>query len=529
MVRSARRPLAFAASAVLALSAAVGVAGTAQGVSSADTYTATVTPQVVDSGVAQTSFAVTITNSASSPDALGSAAIQFPSGFGNVSASVPPGVLAPGWSVNFDEGGTLHLVSSTSETDDDAQLADALQPGQSIVVTVVADTPSTSDIYSWTTSVQMDPIGDGPEGDDPADIPFTIAGSQPQIAVGLPDHLVFVGQPSDVQQTTSGPASYICPTPSVEAVTADGQIVTSGSATLNLLADTAFGDPGLGGTTSAATAAGLATFGSCSSGVDATNLGVGFKLKATGTWTNGVLSIPLATAADSSPFNVSQVVVTCAASHTCSGSTAGTHTGVSVTTTSATTTDQLEVAVGVDSFANTTCHPFFQPTGIQVTRVVANNRGKTVTLTFDRSIVSQKPLYLIFLFPVCFSATWGNWVTDTLHAPTLNPTTHEYEGLLPFCLPRFLPAGNPCVSSRILQRNGSEVVTVQIPFQADAAALCRTEQHTRQIDEFGTGADDHGGRFRRRWAGALGADRRARYQRSAWRQRSSQLCVHQRF
>jgi hypothetical protein len=461
-----KRACAIASSAALALVAATGVAGTAQGDGSADTYTATVTPQVVDSGVAHTSFAVTITNSASSPDTLGSANIQLPAGFDNVSASVPAGALAPGWSVTLDDGGMLHLVSSTSEGDDDHQLPDALQHGQSIVVTVVADTPSTIGNYTWTTSAQNDPIGDGPEGDDPSDLPFSLAGTQPQIAVGLPDHLIFVGQPSDVQQTTGSPASYICPTPSVEAVTFDGQVVAPGSATINLLADTTFGDPGLGGTTSAATTAGLATFGSCTSGVDATHLGEGFKLEAAGTWTLGGLSKLLATTIDSSAFNVSQVVVTCPAGHTCNGSTAGTHTGVSVTTTSATTTDQLEVAVGVDSFANTTCHPFFQPTGIQVTRVVANNRGKTVTLTFDKSIVIQKPLYLILFFPVCFSATWGNWVTDTLHPPTVNPTTQEFEGLLPICLPRFLPAGNPCVSSRILQRNGSEAVTVQVPFQA---------------------------------------------------------------
>src|SRR5450631_1112795 len=169
MVRSAaRRPatriatkraLAFATSGVLALSAAVGVAGTAQGVGP-DTYTATVTPQVVDSGVAHTSFAVTITNSTSSPDALGSATIAIPGDFKNVSASVPAGALAPGWSVSFDEGGVLHLVSSTSGTDDDSQLPDALPPGQSIVVTVVADTPATSGIYTWLTSAQNDPIGD---------------------------------------------------------------------------------------------------------------------------------------------------------------------------------------------------------------------------------------------------------------------------------------------------------------------------------------------------------------------------------
>jgi hypothetical protein len=470
MVRSAvRRPatkkaFAIATSAALAFAASIGAVGTAQAATGTDAFTATVTPTAVDSGVAHTSFAVTITNSASSQDTLGSALIQPPSDFTHVTASVTTSASAAGWSVSTGETG----VQLTSGTVDDAQLPNALQPGQSIVVTVVADTPNTSAIYPWPTSAQNDPIGDGPEGEDSPDALFALVGSQPQIAVGIPDHLAFVTQPTDVQVTGSGPASYICPAPSVQAVTADGQIVTSGTAAVTLLANTAFGDPSLGGTTLATSVAGLATFGvaGCTSGVDATNLGEGFKLKAAGTWTLGSLSKSLATTTDSSAFNVSQVVVTCAASHTCTGSTVGTHTAVTVTTTSATTTDQLEVAVGVDSFANTTCHPFFQPTGVQVTRVVANNRGKTVTLTFDKSIVIQKPLYLILLFPICFSATWSNWVTDTLHAPTLNPTTLEYEGLLPICFPRFLPAGNPCVSSRILQRNGSEVVTVQIPFQA---------------------------------------------------------------
>ena len=176
--------------------------------------------------------------------------------------------------------------------------------------------------------------------------------------------------------------------------------------------------------------------------------------------------MPLATVVDSNPFSVVQLITTCPAGHTCNGAATDTHTSVNVATTSATTTDQLEIAIGVDSFANTTCHPLFQPNGIEVTRVVANDRGKTVTLTFDKTIVKQKPLYLILFFPICFSAPWGNWVTDLGRAPTFNTTTHEFEGLLPICLPRFLPAGNPCVQSRNYNlRTGSEVVTVSVPFQ----------------------------------------------------------------
>jgi hypothetical protein len=472
MVRSAvRRPatkkaFAIATSAALAFAASIGAVGTAQA-TDGDEFTATVTPTVVDSGVAHTSFAVTITNSASSPDSLGSATIGVPSDYLNVTASLPTSMLTAGWSVAV-VGGVVQLTSGTS---DDVPTSIALQRGQSMVVTVVADTPGTSGIESWPTSAQNDPTGDGPEENDSLDVLFALVGAQPQVAVGIPDHLVFVTQPTDVQLTGSGPASYICPAPSVEAVTADGAVVTSGTTAVTLLANTAFGDPSLGGTTLATSVAGLATFGGagCTSGVDAQHLGTGFRLKATGTWTLNSLSSSLATVVDSHSFNVSQVVTPCAAGAACNGAAQDQHTSVTVQTTTSSKAGQLEIAVGVDSFANTTCHPYFQPTGIEVTRVVADNRGKTVTLTFDKTIVNQKPLYLILLFPICFSAPWGSWVTELGHAPTFNTTTLEYEGLLPICLPRLLPAGNPCVSSRSYQRNGSEVVTVSIPFQTGRA------------------------------------------------------------
>ena len=69
------------------------------------------------------------------------------------------------------------------------------------------------------------------------------------------------------------------------------------------------------------------------------------------------------------------------------------------------------------------------------------------------------------LFPICFSAPWNGWVTDLLQPAKYNTTTGEYEGLLPICLPWFLPAGNPCVQSRQYV-HGSEVVTVSIPYES---------------------------------------------------------------
>ncbi len=466
-----RKAFAMATSAALALAASAGIAGTSQ----ADvppSFTATVAPQAVDGGLLQQSFAVTITNcdttvpncTGPSSLALGSATIQVPSMFTNVSASVP---VASGWTVASVAGGVVQVDANQGGVDDQSS-GNQLGHGASIVVTIVADTPSTSGFYPFTTTAENDPVGDPAEGDDSADAPFVLAGSQPQVAVGIPDHLIFLGQPSDVQVASGTSTPFICPPPIVEVVTADGVPVTSGSASVTLLADTLFGNPGLGGTTTTATVGALATFGTagCTGGVDASTVGANYKLKATATWTLGSFTMPLATAADSNPFSVVQLITTCPAGHTCNGAATDTHTSVNVATTSATTTDQLEIAIGVDSFANTTCHPLFQPNGIEVTRVVANDRGKTVTLTFDKTIVNQKPLYLILFFPICFSAPWGNWVTDLGRAPTFNTTTNEFEGLLPICLPRFLPAGNPCVSSRIYNfKTGAETVTVSIPFQ----------------------------------------------------------------
>ena len=122
---------------------------------------------------------------------------------------------------------------------DDESSPNQLAHGASIVVTIVADTPSASGFGTFTTAAESDPVGDAAEGGDPADAPFLLAGSQPQVAVGVPDHLVFLGQPSDVQVATGTSTPFICPPPSVEVVTADGALVTSGSASVTLSADTA--------------------------------------------------------------------------------------------------------------------------------------------------------------------------------------------------------------------------------------------------------------------------------------------------
>jgi len=454
LLDTARRRLGVVLVAGVLLPAGVVTATAAQAAPSTKYYTATVSPQQVDSGVSQQAFTLTLSNcgpssgcTKTSQQTLGSANIQVDPAFANVTASVS----TPGWFVVQPvTNGLVELRSSGT----------ALSPGQSLAISVLADTPAGVGAYTWSTQVKQSNNFSGTGND------FTLSGSQPQVLVGFPDHLAFVTQPSTVQATTSSSTSYICPAPSVQVVEADGTPVTVGSAQVAVQADTSFGDPKLGGTTSAATVNGLATFGSadCSSGISARTVGGGYQLQATATWTFGAYHVSLSTAQDSAAFDVVQVLTVCSAGSSCTATTNGSHTKAVVDASSAVTVDDLEIAVGIDSLAHTTCLPQNEPSGLEVVRVLIDHRSKTVTLTFDKFLVNQAPNNGTPLFTICFAAPWGNWVTDSGSAPTFNTVTNEYEGVLPTCGDAGLVVDNPCVSDRS-KNAGNEIVSVLVPYQ----------------------------------------------------------------
>lgn len=461
-VRTHRVARSVALVGALGLVLGSGVVVAAHAAPSTKFFTSTVTPATAGTSVSQQAFTITVTNCGSqtpgcakaSQQSLGSANIALGAAFTNVSATVS----ANGWHVVSPvTGGLLQLRSAGSGV--------ALNPGQSIAVSVVTDTPTTTGSYTWTTLVKQsnDFSGSGNE--------FILAGTQPQVEIGnLPHHLVFVTQPSTVQVSGS-PASYICPAPSVQVVAADGSPVTTGTASVTVLADATFGNPGLAGTTTVTTTAGLATFGTadCTSGLSAANLGVGYRLRATATWSSGSYQAALSTTAPSSAFDVLQVVTVCQPNQTCQAALKGTRTSASVVASAAASTDKMEFAIGVDQIpANTSCLPANQPSGLEVVRVVVDNRAKVVTLTFDKYLVQQIPDNGTPRFPICFAAPWDGWVTASGGAPIFNVVTNEYEGLLPNCGVAGLAAGNPCVSSR-RKRAANEVVTVSIPFLAGRA------------------------------------------------------------
>ena len=438
-LRRRRAAVVAAASAGLLIAGILSV-GSAQAAPSTKYYTATISPGEVDSGVTQ-HFTLTLTNCAkkttgctqASQQTLGSANIQVPAGF-----TVSPPVTvssdaATGWSVALVNG-VIELRSDNS-TD--------LIPGSSLAIAVTATTPPDFGAYTWVTQVKQSNDFSG-SGND-----FTLSGSQPQVLVGFPDHLAFVTQPSTVQVNTD-----MSPEPSVQVVDAGGVAVTAGSADVTLAADTTHGDPGLGGYTSTAVD-GLATFGS----LTASNIGGGYQLQATATWTYGTYTVSLSTIQDSTPFDVVQVLTDCKPAG-CSATTSGTHTTVNVTGGPAQSSDPLEIAIGVDQLQ--ACPGFTAPNGLQVTRVLLDHHDKTITLTFDKYLVNQVPDNGTPLFTICFTAPWS-W-SDVNN----QPVEADAVGVLPDCAPS-LPAYNPCVQSRS-KHAANEIVMVSVPYNATTGA-----------------------------------------------------------
>jgi hypothetical protein len=444
-----RTTLIASGAASLLVAGILSASSAAQAAPSTKYYTASVSPTAVDASISGQAFTLTLTNcgassaccSRTSHQTLGSANIQVDPAFGNVSATV----VTPGWFIQSTSNGLIQLRSNNSTY---------LIPGQSLNIAVTADTPAGVGAYTWVTEVKQSNNFSG-SGND-----FTISGSQPQVFVGLPDHLAFVTQPSTVQASTKSSPSYMSTAPSVQVVEKDGTPVTVGAAQVALAADTAHGNPGLGGCTNVAAVDGLATFGpGC---LTASNVGGGYQLRATATWSYGNYQVSLSTTQDSDAFDVVQVLTTCAAGAPCGATTNGTHTSVSVSASSAPTVDQLEIAVGVDS--PQACLPFTPPNGLQVTRVLLDNRDKTITLTFDKYLVNQVPNNGTPFYTMCFAAPWGNWLTASGSTPTFNTDSNEYVGILPDCTAAELAPQNPCVQSRS-KHAANEIVTVSVPYQ----------------------------------------------------------------
>ena len=352
----------------------------------------------------------------------------------------------------------------------------AVQPGQALLVRVPVVRDAVDGIVPVTTAVKQSNDFSG-EGND-----FARAGADPTVHLGAGPAvgLAFETQPSTVQVTGGTavaspgvtPVLSMCPAPTVRVVDAGGTTVRSAPPTTVTLAASS-GAPALGGTLTAVTSQGVATFGTCAAGVTAAGLGSA-RMTA---------SAPdLTASAPSSAFSVLPTYGACPGA--CS---VGSSVGPAATSRQATTAalqaapqggasgaDRLSFGVGVDAWSaaelaacdpdpdtapqSATLNPFRD-----VVVVDLPNHDKTVQLRWTKQAVQWATNNGSSQWRVCLAAeapfqAAGGAAGELPIGP--DGRTWWVGVLLP-CATAQTP-DNPCLLD--LRRNGGEqLATVRIP------------------------------------------------------------------
>ena len=175
-----------------------------------DEYTASIAPTSVVAGTTGTQYTLTITNSATSTNDLGSANITVPAGYANITVGTAAAPALKSWSAT-DNSGVIELRAASG--------TDALAPGEAVSVPVTADAPGSTGSTTWATAADQS-IDFSNTG------AFTLVGSDPIVRVTGPlDHFV----------VTQGALSQAAGTPfdvTVIAVDSDGTTVGSYTGTV---------------------------------------------------------------------------------------------------------------------------------------------------------------------------------------------------------------------------------------------------------------------------------------------------------
>lgn len=420
-------------------------------------YTATATPSVVPlplpaGGV---SVALRLRNSSGS-QSFASAELRVPAGTGlNLALA---SVTRSGWSVGaaatVGNEVVVQLVSAGTGT------TNAIQPGQAIDVGIPVRAIEGPVTMRTAVKQSNDFSGSGNE--------FTRSGADPTVYIGAGPAvgLEFVQQASTVQRTAGTTPTYLglspvlsmCPAPSVRVVDQNGTTVRAGAARTVTLAATA---AGLGGTPEATTVDGVATFGTCVSGVTASTLGTGLVATASTT------GLPDRT---STSFDVRPVYGSCPGD--CSvpeltggqGTTSASVQGRAATGASA--ADRLTFGVASDTWSAGdlgACDPDPETTNganpyRDVVTVDLSNHDKTVTLRWSKKAVQWATNNGSSQWQVCLAAA----ASFAAVGGSSELVDGWYVGALLRCGDPALAAADPCVAS--LRRNGGEqLATVSIP------------------------------------------------------------------
>jgi hypothetical protein len=442
--RHARVPVMLSAAMIL-LVTVIGVSGPLAGAApQTKNYDVSVSPSTVYVG-APTSVRVNLENDPSSTQSFGSAELSF----GSLPASAVDTAsitISSGWNSAVVSTSPLVLLA-TSGT------APGIAPSSSVSVTFNLTAPSANPI-DVTTEVKQSNDFSG-HGND-----FVDKTSNPQVITVTPVTLTFSQQPSTVQQSTkSGPFYAMCQPVSVQAsagtTPVDGIQITlsAGSGVPGLywegsavsLTNTITATTGTGG---------LAVFGTCGSGISATNLGSGYTLTAGSPAAAG--PIP------SSSFSVVQFQELCSTGSCSTGNLNSSSTGTTgnISTTGTGTYELLgsfgQGQLQCDSLVTTTTG---DPIVVQTTPV-SNGASDyaLVTMTFPKKVVNSLANNGTPLMPVCAGATQPFTGSNT--TPMSN-ATYPYQGLLPDCTATYLgDAAQFCVVSR--NKNGGASETVQV-------------------------------------------------------------------
>ncbi len=367
---------------------------------------------------------VTLTNDLQSTQPFGSAELSIENlPVSAVSFAQP---TAAGWSAAFVTGSDPAVIELTSLKGDE------LSPGASVSIDLTLSPPSAASITIGTEVKQSNNFNGS--GND-----FILVGSDPSIQVESLG-LQFATQPTTVQASTPPKSfSYMCPPVAVQLVDASGAPVAAAGIEVSL-SPAAGSDPGLYYGTSSSTsvtvatdAGGLATFGTCSSGLAATTAGAGYVLDASSPVdesSTGALNL-----VPSQPFDVAQFLQNCSPTAPCSATVTSAATGTTATVDPANTSSfQLLTSFGYgdsltcDSLvASAAADPLVVQTTASGTAAAVSG---TVTMTFPKAIVNTVPDNGTPHMPVCIGATEP--FPGSNSSPLTN-ATEPYQGLIYDC------------------------------------------------------------------------------------------------
>jgi hypothetical protein len=409
---------------VLGLVAPVALAGT------------TIKPALVTgipAQVAPGSFTATVTITNEAPQQqLGSANLTPPSGFTIQGAAA--------------SAGTSTISSNT------LQLRNlSLPPGGSVTVALQMMAPCVAPTDpSWSIRIKQSNNFNGPPGND-----FVLdpASTTSTTLSGSGCVLVFSREPASAQTGASITSVAFDPSgASVEVQVQDGLghlVDSSASITIGIGVNPGGGT--LSGTTTSSAVGGIADFTSIS--ID--QPGLGYTLAA---------SSPGVTGAESTAFDIADVVVPCTTGSTCTGAESNPTTSVSVTASSGQSDGVLTISLlGNSDFQCAGYIAYSTPTEFNVT---AGDRFKTVTIRLDKRVVNQIPDNGAAHFQVCYVSP-NAYTTDGSGNPVSffdrngDPIYPNQPGLLPDC--NNTSSNPPCVLSRNKDKAGDVIVTFLAP------------------------------------------------------------------